>query len=129
MEKKLSTSTGYRHVKNPISTEIDRKNRSIALQMLKGEKEESFCIFPQRRDFIHGDDRLNTNYYWKIAVKIDAESKKHRLFVNILVENPMRNFLQLWSRLLESMLFAYEFSAVLGMFKYDFELSTESTNL
>ena len=47
-----------RHRKNPISTEIDRKYRSIALQMLKGEKEESFCIFPQRRDFIHGDDRL-----------------------------------------------------------------------
>ena len=52
MEKKLSTSTGYRHVKNPISTEIDRKYRSIALQMLKGEKEESFCIFPQRCDFL-----------------------------------------------------------------------------
>ena len=83
-----------------ISTEIDRKYSSIALQMLKGEKEESFCIFPQRRDFIHGDDRLKKNYYWKIAVKIDEESKKHRIFVNILLENPMRTFLQLWSRLL-----------------------------
>ena len=31
-----------RHRKNPISTEIDRKYRFIALQMLKGEKEESF---------------------------------------------------------------------------------------
>ena len=97
--------------------------------MLKGEKEESFCIFPQRRDFIHGDDRININYYWKIPVKIDAESKKHRIFVSILLENPMRIFLQLWNWLLESMLFAYEFSTVLGMFKYGFEPSTESTNV
>ena len=79
--------------------------------------------------FYYGDDRLKYNYNWKIAVKIDEESKKHRIFVNILLENPMRTFLQLWSRLLESMLFAYEFSAVLGMFKYGFELSTKSTNL
>ena len=57
MEEKLSTSTGYLHRKNPISTEIDRKYRSIELQMLEGEKEESFYFFPQqRRDFIHGDD-------------------------------------------------------------------------
>ena len=100
MEKKLSKSTGYRHRKNLISTEIDRKYSSIALQMLKGEKEEIFYIFPQRRDFIHGADRLKCNYYWKIAVKIDEESKKHRIFVNILLENPLRTFLQLWSRLL-----------------------------
>ena len=118
MEKKLSTSTGYRHRKNPISTEIDRKYRSIALQMLKGEKEEIFYIFPQRHDFIHGDYSHKNNYYWKKAVKIDAESKKHSLFVNILLENPMRIFLQLWNGLSESMLFAWEFLAVLGMFKY-----------
>ena len=65
----------------------------------------------------------------KIPVKIDEESKKHHIFVNILLENPVRIFLQLGSRLLESMLFAYEFSAVLGMFKYGWKLSTESTNL
>ena len=63
MEKKLSTSTRYRHRKNPISTEIDRKYRSIALKMLKGEKEGSYCIFPQRRDFIHGDYIIKMNYY------------------------------------------------------------------
>ena len=114
MEKKLSTSTGYRHRKNPISTEIDRKYRSIALQMLKGEKEESFCTFPRWRDFIHGDYSIKPIYYTNIPVKIDEESKTHCVFVNILLENPMRTFLQLWNGLLESMLFAWEFSTVLG---------------
>ena len=93
------------------------------------KKRRVFVFFHNDVIFYYGEDRLKYNYNWKIPVKIDEESIKHHIFVNILLENPVRIFIQLGSRLLESMLFAYEFSAVLGMFKYGWKLSTESTNL
>ena len=72
MEKKLSTSTGYRHRKNPISTEIDRKYRSIALQMLKGEKEEFL------------DHVLRPG---QIDVLYSVKFKKKDLYIWLLVEH------------------------------------------